>query len=89
MLMKNLEPSRLINHLKAKDVLETFDDKVNIENIKQPLMMSEKLLKILCEYYAFDEFLNALEKVVLEKGLPCMICLLRRAGKLWAGSPIL
>ena len=48
--------------------------------------MSEELLQMLCDKEnkpnAFDEFLNSLEKVALEKEQPCLSCLLRRAGKL-------
>ncbi|KAJ7388107.1 hypothetical protein OS493_039791 [Desmophyllum pertusum] len=45
--------------------------------------MSEELLQMLCDKEnkpnAFDEFLNSLEKVALEKEQPCLSCLLRRA----------
>ncbi|KAJ7363160.1 hypothetical protein OS493_011438 [Desmophyllum pertusum] len=81
-LKEKLEPLSVLKYLTERGVLNQFDQQ-NIENKVEPLLMSEELLQILCgkenEPNAFDEFLNALEKVALEKEQPCLSCLLRRA----------
>ncbi|KAJ7363116.1 hypothetical protein OS493_011390 [Desmophyllum pertusum] len=83
-LKEKLEPLSVLKHLTERGVLDQVDQQ-NIENKVEPLLMSEGLLHILCgnenKPNAFVEFLNALEKVALEKEQPCLICLLRRAGK--------
>ena len=83
-LMKNMELLKIIEYLTDIGVLEQLD-KQNMENMKDPVMANEELLKTLCgrvnKPNVFYEFLKALEKIAQEKGQPCMICILRKAGE--------
>ena len=82
--MKNMGLLKIIEHLTEMGVLEKVD-KQNMENMKDPVIASEELLETLCgrvnKPNLFYEFLKGLEKIAQEKGQPCMICILRKAGE--------